>query len=657
MSNLDIKFKRLTPFKRCVLQNFPFIEADFDALTNYGLLCKIVEYLNNVIASQNEVQGVTEEIVTAFNNLYDYVQNYFDNLDVQEEINNKLDSMVEDGTLASIIQSLALIDDTINFHTHIAMTDYGSMGMQGGCMLPDGNIVQFDGTDKIHKISPDGSVILSQTHNIGHCNGVTYCDKNDKIYVTSSQSDVIGRYKIWEYDPLTLEITNTFDMADTFPAEPYGIAYISELEKFVFANWWSSQYGVEKHIWTTDINFENIEDRQYDFEVNTTSTLCRFGDYIGIDVLNSRKMLLFDVRTLDFVKQIDINTMVSDTWCITEPEWYDTRNGKIYIGFIANCSADPGWGGGTHIYGVYDPAKNYTEVAWTKKIIQPANEKYYVDHVNTPVIDRDGSQSKPFMNIYEALNSALRDSHTTGCVQIIINNDSVDRKYSPIFSMGKNYTVTYVPNHTIDFFYIVGVNQDTKVTFNRGLVLTPYPDELLNPYKYGDGGDLCIMGEFNCYSNVSKSDSSKVILCGDNSAKCRFGVANDGINVKDYWGTIEDINRTTKTTQSLVDNLHNTSSQTTFFTTITGIRQRIDADGNGKFFIPAYSKASIVTVKFNTTVNAVTVTNEITRVIPTGLWVEEAIYDDNGKHALVFNTTGEVTISGLTISRVIVQSC
>lgn len=103
MSNLDIKFKRLTPFKRCVLQNFPFIEADFDALTNYGLLCKIVQYLNQVIASQNEVQGVTEEIVTAFNNLYDYVNNYFDNLDVQEEINNKLDAMTEDGTLQEIV--------------------------------------------------------------------------------------------------------------------------------------------------------------------------------------------------------------------------------------------------------------------------------------------------------------------------------------------------------------------------------------------------------------------------------------------------------------------------------------------------------------------------------------------------------------------------
>ena len=100
---MNIKFKRLTPFKRCVLQNFPFIEADFDALTNYGLLCKVVEYLNKVIKSQDEVQAVTEQMVTAFNNLYDYVNNYFKNLDVQEEINNKLDQMAEDGTLTEII--------------------------------------------------------------------------------------------------------------------------------------------------------------------------------------------------------------------------------------------------------------------------------------------------------------------------------------------------------------------------------------------------------------------------------------------------------------------------------------------------------------------------------------------------------------------------
>ena len=83
---------KLSPFKWFVLQNFPFIEADFDALTNYELMCKVVEYLNKTIDKTNEL-GEQVEILT----------NWFNNLDVQEEINNKLDAMVESGELQEII--------------------------------------------------------------------------------------------------------------------------------------------------------------------------------------------------------------------------------------------------------------------------------------------------------------------------------------------------------------------------------------------------------------------------------------------------------------------------------------------------------------------------------------------------------------------------
>ena len=95
--------ENLKPFKLFALKNFPFIEADFDAITNYELLCKIVEYLNNVIASQNQVTEQVQTLTNNFNDLLDYVNNYFDNLDVQEEIDNKLDDMVEQGTLQEII--------------------------------------------------------------------------------------------------------------------------------------------------------------------------------------------------------------------------------------------------------------------------------------------------------------------------------------------------------------------------------------------------------------------------------------------------------------------------------------------------------------------------------------------------------------------------
>ena len=98
-------YKKICPFKWFVLQNFPFIEADFDAITNYQLLCKVDEYLNKVINNVNDIGEQTENLTNGFISLQNYVNNYFDNLDVQEEINNKLDEMVEDGTLENIIES------------------------------------------------------------------------------------------------------------------------------------------------------------------------------------------------------------------------------------------------------------------------------------------------------------------------------------------------------------------------------------------------------------------------------------------------------------------------------------------------------------------------------------------------------------------------
>lgn len=46
---------------------------------------------------------IVEDYIDQFNELHDYVHDYFDNLDVQEEINNKLDEMAEVGTLQEII--------------------------------------------------------------------------------------------------------------------------------------------------------------------------------------------------------------------------------------------------------------------------------------------------------------------------------------------------------------------------------------------------------------------------------------------------------------------------------------------------------------------------------------------------------------------------
>lgn len=147
---------KIPKFRRCVLQNFPFIEQDFDALTDYQLLCKVVEYLNKVISSQNEVIEIAESLTAAFNELQSFVENYFDNLDVQEEINNKLDQMVEDGVLQEII--------TTYIQSNVAWTFNTVADMKLATNLVAGSFAQTlgfhninDGGGALYKISDTGT--------------------------------------------------------------------------------------------------------------------------------------------------------------------------------------------------------------------------------------------------------------------------------------------------------------------------------------------------------------------------------------------------------------------------------------------------------------------------------------------------------------------
>lgn len=100
MNNINTKIPKL---RRFVLQNFPFIEADFDALTDYELICKVVEYLNKVIDQTNNLTDATVGIIDAFNVLQEYIAHYFDTLDVQDEVNKKIEEMVESGELEALV--------------------------------------------------------------------------------------------------------------------------------------------------------------------------------------------------------------------------------------------------------------------------------------------------------------------------------------------------------------------------------------------------------------------------------------------------------------------------------------------------------------------------------------------------------------------------
>lgn len=139
---------KIPKFRRCVLQNFPFIEQDFDALTDYELLCKVVEYLNKVIANENSLTESQANLINQFNTLKYYVDNYFDNLDVQEEINNKLDEMAEAGIFQEII--------TTYIQSNVAWTFDTVADMKQATNLVDGSYARTLG---FHTVNDGGGAI------------------------------------------------------------------------------------------------------------------------------------------------------------------------------------------------------------------------------------------------------------------------------------------------------------------------------------------------------------------------------------------------------------------------------------------------------------------------------------------------------------------
>lgn len=152
-------YKRLPPFKWFCLTNFPFIEADFDALTNYELLCKVVQYLNDVIIKTNEL-GEQVEVLT----------NWFENLDVQDEINHKLDEMVESGELQEIISEYLNSTAIFGFDNVSSMQNATNL-INGSFAKTLGYYSKNDGGNGLYKIRTitnddviDGGKIIAMTN-------------------------------------------------------------------------------------------------------------------------------------------------------------------------------------------------------------------------------------------------------------------------------------------------------------------------------------------------------------------------------------------------------------------------------------------------------------------------------------------------------------
>lgn len=199
-------YKTLQPFRYWCQKVLPLVYDD--SLSYYELLCKLVDYLNKAMEDVETLHGDVTNMYTAYDELQSYVNNYFTTLDVQEEINNKLDIMASNGELYEIIRRYT--DPIVN----------------------DQNVKINDQNDKINVLKsrmdtftslPDGSTAGDaelQDIRIGY-NGKTYPSAGDAVRTQVSALEEYIVKKIHVYD-------NSF--LDTI----YGDANTVPLYSFVF---------------------------------------------------------------------------------------------------------------------------------------------------------------------------------------------------------------------------------------------------------------------------------------------------------------------------------------------------------------------------------------------------------------------------------------
>lgn len=132
-----------------------------DELSYYELLNKVIERLNDI--------GIT------INELIDYVNHYFDSLDVQNMINKKLDEMAQNGTLESLIMPVYTYDlsKLKSFDANdisLVFSELKAKMKEGeSALLPYGKYTSLDTIDlswlpNNTKVTLDGEITISKNN-------------------------------------------------------------------------------------------------------------------------------------------------------------------------------------------------------------------------------------------------------------------------------------------------------------------------------------------------------------------------------------------------------------------------------------------------------------------------------------------------------------
>lgn len=388
----------LNPFARfcCTIGNLP--SSYMASLTYEEQLLWFCDYLQNtVIPAVNNNAECVKELQELYVKLKDYVDNYFKNLDVQNEINIKLDEMASDGTLSNLL--LPIVNETVKplqNDVNVLTLKYNELNSKVNSYV-SGNPIIVDSTEKM----TDTSKIYVLSSN-GH---IYYYDDVSKTFIDSNltYSNDLTNYLGTKSNIDGLD--NTYNLNDLTETGLYYIKGSSQPVNTPFPN-----AGV------IIVFYQNI-DRFYQFAIDYKTLSIYKRNFVTNEFTPWKKSFDFNY----FVNIDDLNKL--------------TENGYSYLSTMNNIKNTPSKIGGLLI--------NFYE---------NLNRGYQIYYASNGSIYRRNILNNIWTNWYDGSKNYYDYDNVNELLKIYIKG--VEFNFKHIIDNSKNYNAWRFAEVKIDDFII-----------------------------------------------------------------------------------------------------------------------------------------------------------------------------------------------------------
>lgn len=248
-------------------------------------ICNYIE--TTLLPALNQNSEALEELQGLFVQLKNYVDNYFDNLDIQEEVNTKIDEMAEGGQLEEIIVAYLQVKGILGFDT---VAD-----MKAATNLIDGSFAETYG---FYSVNDSGAAKYK-------VRTITNDDVVDDAFIIELADDSLIAELIIENETLNMKQVGAKPDDNTYNNTPLLLKAIEKADTTKILS--KIFYPVGKYYFATTVDLVNNNLNLNSIEIYGTSTttltdsnsatIFKYtGTHTLLDIINTDDTKIHDIR-------------------------------------------------------------------------------------------------------------------------------------------------------------------------------------------------------------------------------------------------------------------------------------------------------------------------------------------------------------------------